>query len=53
MVKFLAIVFVLCFIPFIIISKAQQLREGKQSKIRYFIFVFVVILLILTLIRRI
>lgn len=53
MVRFLAIVLALCFIPFIIISKAQQLRDGKQARVRYFIFVFVVILLILALIRTI
>ena len=53
MVKLLGIVFALCFIPYLIISKAEQLRTGKQARVRYFIFLFVAILIILTIIRKI
>jgi hypothetical protein len=51
MVKFLAIVFALIFLPYLIISKSQQLKDERQAKVRYFLFIGIVAILILVLIR--
>jgi hypothetical protein len=51
MVKILAIILALFFIPYLAISKAQQLRNERQARLRYFIFIIVAVLLIILLIR--
>jgi len=51
MVKFLAIIFALLFVPYLIISKSGQLRKEKQAKVRYYLFIGIVVVFILVLIR--
>ncbi len=51
MVKILAIVFALFFLPYLIISKSQQLKAESQAKIRYYLFIGLVILFILIIIK--
>jgi hypothetical protein len=49
--KLLLIVFILVFIPYLALSKARQLKNEKQARTRYYIFIIVVVALLVLFIR--
>ena len=51
MVKFLMIIGILLFLPYLIISKSQQLKKEKQAKVRYYLFIGIVVIFIIILIK--
>lgn len=51
MVKILAIILALFVVPYLIISKSQQLKAERQARVRYYLFIGIVLIFILVLIK--
>lgn len=51
MFKALLTVFFLFLVPYVIVTVSRSLKRGRQAKGRFYIFLFVMLLLAMTLIK--